>query len=110
VLEDCEITSESSVCISINNHANPTLRRNVIRAGTSGILVFDHGQGVIEENVISDCSHSGIEIRSHANPLVRRNTIRACAQFGVIASDGGNGTFEYVAATAIEVQLLCGAK
>jgi len=98
-MEECEITSESSVCISISNHADPTLRRNVIRSGTSGILVFDHGKGVIEDNLITDCQHSGIEVRSHANPLVRRNDIRNGASFGVIVSDSGCGTFEYVDAS-----------
>ena len=56
--------------------ANPTLRGNRIQDGKQGgVLVYDNGQGTLEDNDILGNALSGVEIREGANPTLRGNRI-----------------------------------
>jgi len=94
-LEDCDIASEGSACISIHDNANPIIRHNRIhKSRQSGILVFDSGKGILEYNEIYENTYAGIEIKKFGNPVLRHNIIRDGKQNGILVYDRGRGTFE----------------
>jgi parallel beta-helix repeat protein len=94
-LEDCDITSQSSVCIGIHDGADPRLRRNRIHDGKGGgLAIYDNGQGTLEENDILGNVLAGIHITIGSNPTLRRNRIHDNRQSGVIIYDNGRGVLE----------------
>jgi F-box protein 11 len=89
-LSGCDITSESLSCVAIHGRAYPKLRGNKIHDGKNGILVYENGQGLIEDNDIFRNAYSGIEIKEAGNPIVRGNKIHdGCAGIGVWKSGQG---------------------
>ena len=72
-------------CVSISNSANPILRRNIIKNGKGiGVLIYDHGKGILENNIITDHPHSCIEIRNESNPIFKANLIANSKSFGIL--------------------------
>ncbi|MGD0953913.1 MAG: right-handed parallel beta-helix repeat-containing protein [Methanotrichaceae archaeon] len=94
-LEGCDVTSQGSSCVAIHDNARPLLKHNRIHhSKQSGILVFDNGKGILEDNEIFENNFAGIEIRNFGNPILRHNIIRNGKQNGILVYDNGRGTFE----------------
>lgn len=54
-IEDCDILSQGGACRAIHRTVDLTLRRNRINNGKSAcILVYENGQGALEDNEIDD--------------------------------------------------------
>ncbi len=95
ILEDCDISSQSSVCVAIHNGADPRLRRNKIHDGkSSGVFVYENGKGTLEENEIFGNSQPGVAIITGGNPTLRRNKIHDGKNTGVFVYKNGKGTLE----------------
>lgn len=64
IIEDCVISSNAGVCISIHGPGvSPQIRRcRVQDGGYYGIWVWDDAEGIIEECEISNCAGSGLVI------------------------------------------------
>ena len=94
-LEDCDISSQSRMCVAIHNGADPRLRRNRIHDGmVAGVFVYDNGQGALEDNEIVGNTRIGIVIMNGGNPTLRRNRISQNGDWGIMVENGGGGTFE----------------
>jgi F-box protein 11 len=84
-IEDCDITSEAISGVGIHGGADPRIRRcRIHHCAQSGIFLYEHALGILEENELSDNQKSGISISDGSSPTVRRNRIssnssgRAC--------------------------------
>eukprot|EP01090_Pellita_catalonica_P015140 TRINITY_DN401_c0_g1_i3.p1 TRINITY_DN401_c0_g1~~TRINITY_DN401_c0_g1_i3.p1 ORF type:complete len:457 (-),score=54.79 TRINITY_DN401_c0_g1_i3:132-1502(-) len=95
VMEDCEIVSQSLACVAVTgNKASPVLRCNTIHDSASvGVIFFDYGEGVLENNDIFNIGLSGVEIGKRANPTLVGNSIHHCNSAGVVVN-GGKGVLE----------------
>lgn len=95
-LEGCDISSESSACVAIHGSADPRLRRNRIHEAKqgSGVIVFENGQGTVEDNDIFGHRFSGVQIYDRGDPTLRHNRIRDGKQSGIFVSGSGRGTIE----------------
>lgn len=94
-LEDCDISSQGSACVSIHGSAHPILRRNRIHDGRqSGVFIYDRGQALLEDNDIFAHGLSGVEIKSGAAPTLRRNRIHDGKENGVMVWEQGQGLLE----------------
>lgn len=81
-VEDCDISSDNSSCITIHGGAYPRIKNNKIHgSNNNGVLIFDNGQGVIESNNIYGNSLSGVSVEGDSNPTIISNKIH----------DNGNG-------------------
>lgn len=81
--------------MEIKTGANPTLRRNRIHDGKqNGVMVWENGQGTLEDNEIFANAFSGMEIRTGGNPTVRGNRISKNTSKAIYVHDGGGGVFE----------------
>src|SRR5207302_9171995 len=96
VLVDCDITSESLSCLVIHSStANPTIQRCKIHHGKSnGILVYEGGQGTIEDCDIFGNAGVGVLIRDRGKPVIRQCKIHDGEQGGIWAYDNGQGKVE----------------
>lgn len=94
-LEDCDISSESLVCVAIHGGADPRIRRCRIHDGKEGgVFVYKQGRGSLEDNEIFGNSIAGVAIKSGGDPTLRRNTIRDGKAAGVFVQAQGRGTLE----------------
>ena len=102
VLEDCDITNDSSACVAIHGgEADPILRRCRIHHGSSGgVFVYRGGKGLIEDCHIYANARPGIAIQQGGNPLIRRTRITDGQQSGVYVYDHGLGALEQCEITA----------
>lgn len=56
--------------------SNPKITRNKIWGGQNGgVLVYNCGKGVLEDNEIFDNAMAGVWIKTESNPVLRRNKI-----------------------------------
>lgn len=94
-LEDCDIGSQSLICVAIHSGADPRLRRNRIHDGTrSGVIFYENGQGLLEDNDIFANAIVGVEICQESSPTLRRNRISQHSQEAIWIYKGGQGVFE----------------
>lgn len=94
-LEGCDISSETSDCVTILNYADPRLRRNRIHDGSyTGVDIGGNGRGTFEDNDIIGNGLVGVKISESAKPTFRRNRINKNAFEAVWIIDGGGGIFE----------------
>ena len=94
-MEECDVSSQSLACVAIHGGADPHLRRNRIHDGKQGgVIVYENGQGVLEDNEIFGNAFSGVEITSGGNPTMRRNRIHDGKQAGVFVNRNGQGVLE----------------
>lgn len=94
-LEGCDIAGCNRPCVAIHGRADPRLRHNRIHEGKAeGVIVYDNGLGILEENDISSNSGPGISICKGGNPIVRRNRIIKNGGEAIRIFDGGGGTLD----------------
>jgi parallel beta-helix repeat protein len=96
VLEDCNISSDSLACIAIHGaKANPIIWRCQIHDGrSSGILVYDRGQGIVEDCDIFSNADAGIQISQLGNPIIRHCKIHHGERDGLCVTEKGAGVIE----------------
>jgi parallel beta-helix repeat protein len=93
-IEGCDISSSSLSCVAIHGKAFSRLKSNKIHnSNQDGILVFENGQGIIEDNDIFGNVLSGIEILGAGNPIVRGNKIHD-GSCGLNIHQNGQGLIE----------------
>ena len=69
LLEGCDVSSGNFSCVGICNGADPELKGNKIHGSNeSGVIIYDHGRGVLEGNEITDNGLSGVEIKTGGDP------------------------------------------
>ena len=94
-MEDCEITSQDLICLSVQGGADPRVRRCIIHDGKRcGVYLSDNAKGTFEDNDIYGHSQSGVEIWTGGDPVFRRNRIHNCDSSGVLVHSGGKGVLE----------------
>ena len=94
-LEGCDISSQSTSCITITDGSDPRLRRNKIHDGKYfGVAVMKDGLGIVEDNDITGNAYSGVAISEGGNPTLRRNQIHHNGENGVYSYGTGQGTVE----------------
>jgi len=72
--------------------SNPLVRSNKIWGGQNGgILVYNSGLGVIENNEIFDNAMAGVWIKTESNPVLRHNKIHDGRDGGVCVFNSGRG-------------------
>lgn len=96
VIVGCDLTSAIGAVVYITgNDSNPVIRDCEIRDGTDGgVVVWEHGQGTIEQCRIHGNADPGVRIRTGGNPIVRDCEIRDNKDHGVFVGNRGQGTFE----------------
>ena len=77
IVEECDISSEVGHCVVVQgvDTCGYVLHNAVRDAKGVGVLVCDHGKGVIEDNDILRNGRAGVAILSGGNPLVCSNKI-----------------------------------
>lgn len=94
-LEGCDITSQSISCVAIHGSADPRLRSNRIHGGkSSGVHVYENGQGTLEDNDIFGNVGPGVTIYGGGNPTLRSNRIYDGMHNGVLIYGNSQGTLE----------------
>lgn len=96
VLESCDITSGSSACIGIHGStADPVIRDCEIHDGNQyGVLVWENGQGLIEDCDIFATAYPGVSIQTGGNPTLRGCQIHDSKQSGIYVWENGQGLIE----------------
>ncbi len=95
VLEGCDISSQSSMCVMIHSSANPRLYRNRIHDGEyNGVVVCKNGKGTLEDNEIFANKFSGVTIMTGGTSMLHRNRIYQNGLEGVRVLSGGGGIFK----------------
>jgi F-box protein 11 len=70
------------------------IRRNKIWGGQNGgILVYNSGLGMIENNEIFDNAMAGVWIKTDSNPVLRHNKIHDGRDGGICIFNGGKGMY-----------------
>ena len=81
--------------VQIGTDGNPSLRRNQIHDNKGcGILVWEGGLGVVEDNDITSNGNMGVEIRTGGNPTFRGNRINRNVYRAVWIHDDGRGVMK----------------
>lgn len=76
--------------------SNPIIRRNKIWGGQNGgVLVYNGGLGVLEQNEIFDNAMAGVWIKTDSNPILRRNKIFDGREAGICIFNGGRGNVKH---------------
>ena len=75
--------------------SNPNIRRNKIFGGKNGgVLIYNSGEGVLEDNDIYGNALAGVWIKTDSNPTLRRNKIYNGKEGGVCIFNSGRGLLE----------------
>ena len=94
-LVGCDITSESLACVAVHGNAYPKLFANLIHdSKNAGILVYENGQGVIEDNDIYGNARPGVEIKDGGDPTLKHNKIHDGKSAGIIVYKNGKSAIE----------------
>lgn len=80
---------------ALRTGSNPFIRKNKIWGGQNGgILVYNGGLGMIENNEIFDNAMAGIWIKTDSNPVLRHNKIHDGRDGGICIFNGGKGNLK----------------
>ena len=94
-LDGCDISSQSLSCVGICQGAEPELKDNKIHGSNeSGVIIYDNGRGILENNEIFGNGLSGVEITTGAAPTLRSNRIFENKEAGIYVYQDGRGTLE----------------
>jgi parallel beta-helix repeat protein len=66
---------------------NNCIHDNIIYNVENGVYSYDLDYTIIENNIISQCEHSGINIPFSSNNIIRYNTLSNCGNYGVFIYD-----------------------
>lgn len=81
--------------MGINTGGSPTLRGNRIHDNKqNGVMVYDGGLGMLEDNDITGNRYAGVEIREGGSPTLRANRINRNGNQAIHIHDGGRGVIE----------------
>lgn len=81
--------------VQIRTGSNPIIRGNKIWGGQNGgVLVYNGGLGVLEQNEIFDNAMAGVWIKTDSNPTLKRNKIYDGRDGGICIFNGGKGVLE----------------
>ncbi|HIK05442.1 MAG TPA: right-handed parallel beta-helix repeat-containing protein [Trichormus sp. M33_DOE_039] len=96
ILEDCDIVSDSLACVGVTGTtANPIIRRCQIHEGQGGgILVYENGNGTVEDSDIFANAFSGIEVRMQSKFIVRECRIYNGNTGGIFVDKQSQATVE----------------
>jgi F-box protein 11 len=96
MLLGCRVESDSLGGIAIHGPtAAPRIRHTCVRnCRQSGVTIFDHARGLLEDNEICSNQLSGVVIHSGADPVLRSNRVHSNRHVG-IQVDGGQGRLEH---------------
>ena len=96
VVEECVISSQTGHCIVIQGQdsCGYVLHNEINNGKGVGVLICDHGKGMIEDNDISCNGRAGVAILSGADPHVCANKIHEGMDSGVLVSERGRGRIE----------------
>ncbi len=94
VLEDCDITSNSSSCIGIHGPAaDPVVRScHIHDSSVSGIFIYDYARAAIINCDVYDNQYSSIEVKSGADPRIVDCRIYDGKTCGILVFDKARGT------------------
>ena len=88
--------SNNLFCFVFRTGSNPIIRKNKIWGGQNGgILVYNSGLGLIENNEIFDNAMAGVWIKTDSNPILRQNKIYDGRDGGICIFNGGKGLIKY---------------
>jgi len=91
-LNGCVCVCVHAKCDFDRTGSNPLVRSNKIWGGQNGgILVYNSGLGVIENNEIFDNAMAGVWIKTESNPVLRHNKIHDGRDGGVCVFNSGRG-------------------
>lgn len=80
----------------IRTGSNPVIRGNKIWGGQNGgVLVYNSGLGLLEQNEIFDNAMAGVWIKTDSNPTLKRNKIFDGRDGGICIFNGGKGKFYF---------------
>lgn len=75
--------------------SNPIIRGNKIWGGQNGgVLVYNGGLGLLEQNEIFDNAMAGVWIKTDSNPTLKRNKIFDGRDGGICIFNGGKGKID----------------
>ncbi|OUL20153.1 protein kinase [Nostoc sp. RF31YmG] len=96
VLADCDITSDSLSCISVQGAtANPIIQQCKIHdSEQAGIFFQNNSRGTVEDCDIFGNGLSGIAIKENSNPIIQRCKLHDGKQGGVLVYETAQGTVE----------------
>ncbi len=96
ILEECDITSETSICIKVySSTANPAIRNCHIHHGRGkGILFTENAQGLIEDCQIKSHNAIALEIEQGSTPIIKGGQIFGNERIGIVASTNCKGRIE----------------
>lgn len=81
---------------NIRTGSNPVIRGNKIWGGQNGgVLVYNSGLGLLEQNEIFDNAMAGVWIKTDSNPTLKRNKIFDGRDGGICIFNGGKGKKSY---------------
>lgn len=79
-------------CLHLRTGSNPVIRGNKIWGGQNGgVLVYNSGLGLLEQNEIFDNAMAGVWIKTDSNPTLKRNKIFDGRDGGICIFNGGKG-------------------
>ena len=77
---------------SYRTGSNPVIKGNKIWGGQNGgVLVYNSGLGLLEQNEIFDNAMAGVWIKTDSNPTLKRNKIFDGRDGGICIFNGGKG-------------------
>ena len=80
------------IALIFRTGSNPLIKKNKIWGGQNGgILVYNGGLGIIEQNEIFDNAMAGVWIKTDSNPTLRLNKIYDGRDGGICIFNGGKG-------------------
>ena len=80
--------------------SNPVIKGNKIWGGQNGgVLVYNGGLGILENNQIFDNAMAGVWIKTDSNPTLKRNKIFDGRDGGICIFNGGRGEFSFFVTT-----------
>lgn len=88
------IVLTQSFRIVFRTGSNPVIRGNKIWGGQNGgVLVYNSGLGLLEQNEIFDNAMAGVWIKTDSNPTLKRNKIFDGRDGGICIFNGGKGMY-----------------
>ena len=86
--------SESDQRLVHVSEMNPERPETLRKRKQGGIIIYENGKGMLDDNDIFGNALAGVEVRTGADPVLRRNRISKNQYQGIWVREGSGGTFE----------------